>query len=358
MTTITISADENKYEAWPSLIQLANKDLITFYRTADTNTHLYEPSGKIVCKKSNDQGLTWGDEVVVSKHGETTDNRCNTVIVFDNNSIETIIVITVLLDDGEPGHIYQTRSTDGGITWSIPSLISEKRGITNNIKELSNGELIFTAYGYNKVNTTVFLTGTIYLYKSNDGGLNWTEYIVHDNDGAGQCNESAVIETKTNGHYTGGMLIISRANPVSDPQYRKFRSTDYGETWTEEDNETGLIDSYKCTKLELYRPVPNIILCSYFETTIYSTAIIVSIDEGLTWENKVLIPLEGVGGKGYPDTILLNNTWTLATATCVNSVYSNVHINFTSFKLFKEYLTTLYRLRVTNRTVVSNRRLR
>jgi hypothetical protein len=356
MTTITVSNDPDKYEAWPSIQQLQNKDLIIFYRTADTNTHTYEASGRIVCRKSTDQGLTWGDEITVSKHGENIDNRCNSTIVFDDDGTETILVVTVLQDDGEPAPIYKTRSTDGGVTWSTPSLVVEKRGLAPNIKELCTGELAFSAYGYDKVGEVLFLTGTIYLYKSNDGGLNWTEHIIHEDDGAGQCNETAIIETKDeNGKYSGGMLAIVRANPTGNYHYRKFRSTDYGETWTEENNETGLTDIYNASKLELSRPIPDFILCTYFNGVLGTVSLMVSTDEGATWTGKYDIPLDGVAAKGYGETILLDNTWTLATVSCVNSVYSDVHISFTNFRLFKEYLTNLYRIDVSNRVSVPSR---
>ena len=318
-----VSNNPNHYEAWPSIAQLENGTLLCSYRTADTNNHSFEATGAKVLRKSTNGGHTWGNEITIAKIGTNLDNRNGGMLVFDNNGTETILH-TFDLYDGPTNDtkIYSINSTDGGNTWSTPILIANTRSTNGNPIKLSNGNIIVSS-------CSSLVDGHLYIEKSTDNGQTWTEILIA-NDATNKPNETTIIETKTSGSYTGGVMAIARN--LNSSRYSLFKSTDYGATWGSGILKTAWVDTSQ-TRLSLTRIQSDLIMASYTTYPDGCIAYRISNDEGITWTKPVKIPINGFVSL-YPDSILLNDSITIATAWCTNiqppneDESSDVYMNF------------------------------
>ena len=76
-----VANDSGAYEAWPQIAKDSNGKLYIVYRTAASNTHMYESTGKVVMKISTDNGVTWGSEIVVADE-TAIDDRNMSILIF------------------------------------------------------------------------------------------------------------------------------------------------------------------------------------------------------------------------------------------------------------------------------------
>lgn len=327
-----ISNDANKYEAWPSIAQLENNDLIVTYRTSDTNTHNYDATGHIVARKSSDNGKTWGDEINVLDVSETDDSRSGALLVYtDENGNETLLQTASVADNtiNHHNHLYISKSTDSGLTWTTPVLISSERVSVTEPIQLSDDSIIIPSY---KVLSNDY---TVSIFKSEDYGETWTEIVVNHSAPA-YYNESAVIETSN-----GNILMISRWD-TNSTNFILFRSTDYGLTWSEP--ELGEFKSYYSKKPNLTRLNSNTILFTY-EDSGYNTQFYISNDEGVKWIYVGMIKydthqyiLKGLT-RSYPSTIKLNNSRKIGMTSCTNASTSDVYFSVLSMERMIKLMT-------------------
>lgn len=320
-----VSNDANKYEAWPSIGQFENNDLIITYRTSDTNTHGYDATGHIVARKSTDNGKTWGDEINVLDVSDTDDSRSGALLVYtDENRNEALLQTASAADDtiNHHNHLYISKSTDAGLTWTTPVLVSSERVTVTNPIQLSDNSIIIPAY---KVLSNDY---TVSVFKSTDYGETWTETIVKHSAPL-YYNESAIIETSP-----GNILMITRWDTDST-NFILFRSTDYGETWT--DGEIGEFTNYYPKKPNLTRLNGDTILFTY-EDSGYNTRFYLSNDEGVNWVYAGMITYDThqyiVKGltRSYPSTIKLNNSRKIGMALCTNGMTSDVYFSIVSME--------------------------
>lgn len=303
--TYPIAINPNHNEAWPNLkVSLDQTVLYCKYRTADTNNHYYDPTGKVVIRKSTNLGKTWDDEITVAKIGTNLDCRNGGLLIYDNNGIETILATFNTLDSGGTMITYSTKSTDDAKTWSTPVQVASGTGgrATNcNPIKANDGNIYFACYNN---------AGVIYLEKSTNNGDSWTESTIATNATLA-LNETTLIETKTNGSFTGGLLAIVRTNTST---FQKFTSTNYGVSWSAGSTESSMPHTIQ-SRCSLNRLNSNTIMASYTDS-IYNIAISISQDEGATY-TKTRIPQFNTGlTSTYPDSVLIGNT--LLTAWCTN----------------------------------------
>lgn len=296
-TTRNISTNQSKYEAWPSIAKLADGTLLISYRTSDTNVHGYEATGKKVLRRSNDNGLTWGEEITITKIGDGLDNRNGGMLVFMDDTTETILhTFNTYAADGTQ-NTYSTKSVDGGLTWSEPVLVANNRQTNCNPLKLSNGDLIFSAFEI----SSGAVGSHLYLERSTDNGATWAESTI-TTDATNKLNETTLIETKTDGEYTGGVVIYSRSS-VYSTNFQKKTSTDYGANWG-----SGSVDSYLTdqgmSRMMLERVSTSKIIALYPVTTGF--VIVESSDETATWGNPIFVP-SSTGP--YPDAVYLNGNY-------------------------------------------------
>jgi len=284
---VTIAGDSTKYEAWPSLDRDADGNLYVVYRTADTNTHLFEPTGKIVMRKSTDGGSTWGSEITVADESGV-DDRNPAILIFNNNGVERILVIYNTMSAStwpdRADHAYAVYSDDHGQTWS--DRISMYDGIGH-----TRGKPIFTSQ--EKIVAPLCTDHDVNwretLVESTDGGLTWTPYYVTALNS--DFNEWSIIETKnSSGEYVGNMYALFRHGSGTYLGYAT--SSDYGHTWTSIADSGITIDGAE--PAELWRDGDSGEIFA-FHSTAAGGEIWISSDEGSTWSLKAYY----AGRRGY-----------------------------------------------------------
>lgn len=229
---VAVSNVSGKYEAWPAIAKNSAGDLFVVYRTCDSNTHGFDSSGKVVIRKSTDNGETWGSEVVVANAANIDDRTAGAILIFDDNGTETILVAYFECDASDNYYSYIKKSVDNGQNWGSKIALS-----SGNIRAIGGGPPILLSNG--KILIPIYKsTGAIgaYVVESEDEGDTWTEYTVVTGS---HGSEFSIIETKTGGSYTGGIygLIRDDSSPYA---FKKVASTDYGHTWGSVSDETDL----------------------------------------------------------------------------------------------------------------------
>lgn len=319
---IVVSGDANKYEAWPGIAKYSNGDLFAVYRTCDTNTHSYCSTGKVVIRKSTDDGQSWGSEITIVD-AVNNDERNANILIFDNDGTETILVVyNTHNGTGSADRVYIKKSIDGGNSWGNAIAItpgSERRAYGVPIL-LSNGKILIPI-------DNSMSPWKVFVIESSDGGDNWTEYEVAT-DAVHQINEMSIIETKTEGSFTGGVYAIVRTE-VSPYTYYKTTSTDYGHNWSALSAVTDISNTHK-TPISLYR-APNGEILSVRSTNGDDLVIHESTNECVNWIDKKTI-VSNASISGYPHMISINSS-ELVIVWCENGATSDVYVNFVDYPL-------------------------
>lgn len=298
-----VANNPNYYEAWPSIDKLSNQEYVVIYRTATANVHAFEPSGKLVIKKSRD-GVHWGDEITAAKMGTNLDNRTGGILIFNDENNDDKETILISLNTSET-HSYVTKSVDEGETWTTPQLVSQNRGTVGNPILLSNGDIIFSTYDG---------LGHVYIERSDDGGETWTESLICY-DATNITTEASLLEIKTDNTFSGDVLALVRSDIGP---YKKFFSEDYGNEWDSGVTEI-LSSALTSTRIMLRRLSSNKIGVIYP----YSSGIMIGIstDEGGTWSKTFPITHDDVINS-YPDFVVNNNE--ICAVGCYNKATSDI----------------------------------
>jgi len=322
---VAISTLAGKYEAWPGIARDPDTGTMwVIYRTSDSNTHAFDSTGRVVVRKSEDDGATWGPEVIVSDI-PGVDDRNAVISWVDNDGVGTLIAAyATYAYNGAPQYTFVKTSTDGGVTWgpAIPVQAGQARTPYGPCGMNSQGDLWICTYNLNGVFYDV----------SADGGETWAEYVVSN----GYGSETAIIETKTNGVYSGGMLAVIR-DETAPCSYYITRSSDYGRTW-DAVTQTGVFPSPYPTPVYLFRTSDDYILLAYTDTSL-NLRIYQSYDEGLHWEYKGIV-VSGQSISYYPAITQINDS-TLYVVWCTNDwVPSDVYGNYVEYPLRAQWAIT------------------
>ena len=151
MQSITVSRDDNIYEAFADIAQTPDGTLVCTYR--ESMCHSSRPWSKVIVRRSFDRGLTWGPRQVViertreqSEAGEGRLN-CSRITACADGSL--LLIVDLLRRETfaeylEPEMCMNLlfHSHDRGATWEGPEETGITEGIVPSIKELSDGRLI------------------------------------------------------------------------------------------------------------------------------------------------------------------------------------------------------------------------
>jgi photosystem II stability/assembly factor-like uncharacterized protein len=154
----------------------------------------------------------------------------------------------------EPGEVY--KSTDGGATWNCVSM----GGYFG-----SGGSQIWgigvSAVAIHPTNPdVVFVGGDGGIFRSTDGGLNWSNVLVQNSFGV---NELLV-------HPTNGQLVFAAT------EKGLYRSIDGGITWTQQYSQRAYdikCNTANANEMYLVKNNPSLIICEFYRST----------DSGATW---------------------------------------------------------------------------
>lgn len=135
---------------------------------ADTQTALFQ---------SSDGGQTWTGKSVIFSTATRKYNEADIV-----NVTGTTWLAIVREDSGAANSLYSSTSTDGGVTWSAPTLLATTvNGRQPNLTKLTDGSIIlatgdrFGVTGYSGAGDSSFGFDTtgITVFKTTDGGVSW-----------------------------------------------------------------------------------------------------------------------------------------------------------------------------------------
>ena len=305
----TIAVDSSKYEAWPHITKDSKGRLYVVYRTSDSNTHSFDPTGRIVLRKSIDGGETWGEEIIVADE-IGVDDRNPSIMIFNENGNERIL-IAYNTNDGRLSLPYVITSVIPGLQWRTRIRLSNSEGRTRGRPILlSNGKILVPWYSWPEHHNC-------FVSESSVGDTTWTTYPVQDGIG----DELSLIEVKTNGKYEGRIYGLIRDQYISPNSFQKVISTDYGRTWGEIEEEIQLPTS-QGGPCDLVRLSNRHILAIYHspgdEVLIYE-----SLDECDTWVRITNI----ARGRGYPSVVEISSTHHLV-VSCTNTSASDVFGHF------------------------------
>ena len=179
MERITISRDDDLYEAFADIAQTPDGILVVTYR--ESLRHGPQPFSRVVVRRSHDEGRTWEPKRTVVERTEEQQQagegvlNCSRLLCAADGTLYLAVDLLYKPEvEPEPGMILLFRSSDGGATWEGPQETGITSGIVPSIKQLSSGDLLL---GVTRIH---FPTGKRtdmreqqLVYRSRDLGASW-----------------------------------------------------------------------------------------------------------------------------------------------------------------------------------------
>lgn len=233
---VVIAAGSGVHNGFPGICKAATGDLIVNYRVGVD--HLGN-DGVLKQKISDDDGATWGSATTVADHA-SKDSRDSSLTTLADGTL--ILTYTIVTSPGyDDGIAVCRRSTDDGATWGAETAITDGftgtgswSFVTAPVVELLNGDLIVPLYGRDA-------EGGYYsrLSRSTNQGVTW------DDDGVIAPTDSPVVALYHQEPFIvqcadGTLLCFLRTTEYNTElpsayqpeQIYLTRSTNQGETWS------------------------------------------------------------------------------------------------------------------------------
>ncbi len=180
---------------------------------------------------SNDGGTTWTRTCLPVLN--TLDNYAELWMVYDNSGVVHALLGTSNADCGE-NIILESHSSDNGATWSsLKQLSAVQFQILDSQAMDNNAGSPFAGNIYGSVTQFLFATTQIEVWKSSDGGANWTSTV------AATLPDTTFFEGEGYSHLDVGkdgtvyLAYMASSNGGSTPNEMMFtKSTDSGQTWS------------------------------------------------------------------------------------------------------------------------------
>lgn len=309
-----------QYYRIPAVAKFPDGRLVAVCDNGDVN-------GNIKVKRSFDNGNTWSSETRLAPGFSA--NHGDAALVYDTRNKRMVCLFNAGKSFGSSsgGQIWMTTSTDG-INWTTPvektSQFQGQAGWENgfvasgNMLCTINGDLMVvangcTSYGWLGANHEKTYE---YVFKSTDGGENWTLMSPAGSNGkngpvSGFGNEAKLVELSN-----GDLLCSVRSNTYSTlsknkKKHRFSRSTDGGKTWTQISE--GAIDECKASSgsnsdiISLDYNGQNYLILAVASNTSDSDYrrdinVYYSTDQGQNWSSRMLFK----GYAGYASLVKLD----------------------------------------------------
>jgi len=283
---------------WPHLQLTPNGTLLALGYNSPSHTTL---PADIDCWASVDGGKSWSLRATAAKRPSADANYCHWASGFGSKN--DLLVVASGMDDAAnarglraPNDVRVFRSTDFGKSWG-PGGEFPKR-LPGELKPYPFGSIVRGHDG--SLRTVVYSVDearqnieSAWSMTSRDSGLTWAEPIKI----AEGINESVVMPLSKN-HWLCVARTSNKPAPELGQELRQFRSTDDGQTWTDE----GLIAGYHKHPPHLLRLRDNRLVLTYGNRCDGSIEAQLSADDGKTWSTPHKLYTTGPGDMGYPST--------------------------------------------------------
>ena len=226
---------------------MPNGNLLLVWRQG--TDHATTLDGVIYSSISTDGGLTWSAPSLVVSHA-TLDCRDPSVATMSNGDI----VLTWDLWDGSAGVVQVQISSDNAVTWSAPASVNTgmpKSGISAPVVEVNPSLWLMPVYA-----GTLLLADAIVL-KSTDSGITWGSPVTIATGSGISWTEPWITKLSD-----GRLLCVIRGDVPDSKQYLSY-SSDNGATWTAvtnpwtSDSRASTIELTSGALLEINRAVGN-----------------------------------------------------------------------------------------------------
>ena len=244
MQRITVSRNDDLYEAFADIAKAADGTLVCTYR--ESMCHSQRPFSHIIVRRSGDAGKTWGPrQVVCERTREQTFGgggrlNCSRIAACADGTL--LLMVDELRTDTMEGYLEPApamnllfRSDDAGLTWEGPEETGITEGIVPSIKELSNGDLLIgvteqfhgddPGRGFSESQT---------VYRSSDQGKSWDGPVTVPNPSALTVNgEKWRLNEGDFAEMDDGRIVLYMREDGERLSAWKSLSEDGGRTWSE-----------------------------------------------------------------------------------------------------------------------------
>ena len=217
---ITISKDDNIYEAWPDVVLTQQGKLICVF--SECTHHRDRSYTRVVLKESMDRGRTWSDKIPLT---EGTNGlpfwNCARISRLQDNRL--VIVVDKIYGEKESGGKNYLWFADGeGREWEGPFETPVTGIVPDKLCELPSGRWILSTHDKNDKHGY----GEQSLWYSDDKGQSWNgPIIIASQEGLNLC-EVSILPLPD-----GTLVAFMRENSGEGWDCYKSISTDNGGNW-------------------------------------------------------------------------------------------------------------------------------
>jgi hypothetical protein len=274
---ITPPDSARTYNAFPVSCRLLNGDILVGYVRA--NSHHTDTTSEAVVKRSTDNGVTWGPEIVVYDApsayvgiqglGQSASGRVFATLWTD--LAPTLVTGAALIN----------YSDDNGDTWSTPVNVTSTAGFTQEgygagpVVQAANGDLLFTVEG-NDIGQSFNTQERSVALRSTDNGANWGSPVTV------ASGTRPYYETKLVRLPTDRILAIHRTGSTGTNFFTNY-SDDNGATWSTPLERSPLISGPSTIVME-----SGLIVMAGRQDTSGRAVILTSSDNAESWARSFL----------------------------------------------------------------------
>ena len=283
---------------WPHLQVTPDGTLLALGYNSPSHTTL---PADVDCWASDDGGKSWSKRGTAAPRPNADANYCHWASGFTAKN--ELLVVASGMDDAankqgrrKPNDVRVFRSADFGKTWQRSGEFPTH--LPGDLKPYPFGSIVRGHDGC--LRTVVYSVDesrhnieSAWSMTSRDSGLTWAEPIKI----AEGINESVVMPLSKN-HWLCVARTSNKPAPELGQELRQFRSTDDGQTWTDEE----LIAGYHKHPPHLLRLRDNRLVLTYGNRRDGSIEAQLSADDGKTWSTPHKLYTTGPGDMGYPST--------------------------------------------------------
>ncbi len=292
---INIFQSDN-HVAFPSIEKLNEREFVCVFRTGSGHA---SPDGKILLARSLNKGQSWAapDTIITTK----LDCRDPSIAMLEDGSLILNFFQTKYDNKGKLLHVvgvFVSKSFDDGQTWTSPRMVLtedyEWMACSSKILEDDDGRLLLPLYG-----KKIGESEQAVLYFSENSGKTWNflSTIAYDSTHQLSYQEPVLLKMSDD-----RLLCVLRTTDENHFQYQCI-SGDGGKTWSLPQN-----THLQGQAAGLLMTSGNLLYCAYRDFSPNGTSMAVSYNNGLFYENEVIIKT-GTKDRGYPELIKVDENY-------------------------------------------------